>query len=57
MFNLFENEELKSEALAEAERLRKELRHHEYLDYVMDAPTITDAEYDRLMIRLREIEA
>ena len=56
MFNLFENEELKSEALAEAERLRKELRHHEYLYYVMDAPTITDAEYDRLMIRLREIE-
>ncbi|MBR5796627.1 MAG: NAD-dependent DNA ligase LigA [Phascolarctobacterium sp.] len=55
--NLFENEELKSEALAEAERLRKELRHHEYLYYVMDAPTITDAEYDRLMIRLREIEA
>ena len=57
MFNLFENEELKSEALAEAEQLRKELRHHEYLYYVMDAPTITDAEYDRLMIRLREIEA
>ena len=57
MFNLFENEELKSEALAEAERLRKELRHHEYLYYVMDAPTITDAEYDRLMIRLREIES
>ena len=48
---------MKSEALAEAERLRKELRHHEYLYYVMDAPTITDAEYDRLMIRLREIEA
>ncbi|MBR5582886.1 MAG: NAD-dependent DNA ligase LigA, partial [Phascolarctobacterium sp.] len=57
MMNLFENEELKSEALIEAERLRKELRHHEYLYYVMDAPTITDAEYDRLMIRLREIEA
>lgn len=57
MMNLFENEELKSEALAEAERLRKELRHHEYLYYVMDAPIITDAEYDRLMIRLREIEA
>ncbi|MBQ9764266.1 MAG: NAD-dependent DNA ligase LigA [Phascolarctobacterium sp.] len=57
MFNLFENEELKNEALAEAEALRKELRHHEYLYYVMDAPVITDAEYDRLMVRLREIEA
>jgi len=55
--NLFENEELKNEALAEAERLRKELRHHEYLYYVKDAPEITDAEYDRLMVRLREIEA
>ncbi len=57
MFNLFENEELKTEALAEAERLRKELRHHEYLYYVKDAPEITDAEYDRMMVRLREIEA
>ena len=57
MFNLFENEELKNEALAEAELLRKELRHHEYLYYVKDAPEITDAEYDRLMVRLREIEA
>ncbi len=43
--------------LAEAERLRKEIRHNEYLYYVLDAPEITDAEYDRLMVRLREIEA
>ena len=42
--------------LAEAERLRKEIRHNEYLYYVMDAPEITDAEYDRMMVRLREIE-
>lgn len=34
--------------LAEAERLRTEIRHHEYLYYVLDAPEITDAEYDRL---------
>ena len=43
--------------LAEAERLRKEIRHNEYLYYVLDAPEITDAEYDRMMVRLREIEA
>lgn len=43
--------------LAEAERLRKEIRHNEYLYYVLDAPEITDAEYDRLLVRLREIEA
>ena len=43
--------------LAEAERLRKEIRHNEYLYYVLDAPEITDAEYDRMLLRLREIEA
>lgn len=43
--------------LAKAERLRMEIRHHEYLYYVLDAPEITDAEYDRLMVRLREIES
>ncbi|HLJ49758.1 MAG TPA: NAD-dependent DNA ligase LigA [Bryobacteraceae bacterium] len=41
---------------AEAERLRDELRRHEHLYYVLDAPEITDAEYDALIRRLREIE-
>lgn len=44
-------------ALAEAEKLRREIRHNEYLYYVLDAPEITDAEYDRMMVRLRELEA
>lgn len=43
--------------LAEAEKLRREIRHNEYLYYVLDAPEITDAEYDRMMMRLRELEA
>lgn len=47
----------RAEDLAEAERLRKEIRHNEYLYYVLDAPEITDGEYDRMMVRLREIEA
>ncbi len=47
----------RKEDLEEAERLRNELRHHEYLYYVQDAPEITDAEYDRMMVRLRELEA
>ncbi len=47
----------KEERLKLAERLRSEIRHHEYLYYVLDNPEITDAEYDRLMVRLREIEA
>ncbi|AHJ77174.1 NAD-dependent DNA ligase LigA [Kosakonia sacchari] len=37
--------------------LRTSLRHHEYLYHVMDAPEIPDAEYDRLMRELRELEA
>lgn len=47
----------KERELAEAAALRQEIRHHEYLYYVLDAPEITDAEYDRMLVRLREIEA
>jgi len=32
-----------------AEELRAELRRHEHLYYVLDAPRITDAAYDALM--------
>ncbi|OFN66714.1 DNA ligase (NAD(+)) LigA [Enterobacter sp. HMSC055A11] len=37
--------------------LRTTLRHHEYLYHVMDTPEIPDAEYDRLMRELCELEA
>ncbi|ROP63016.1 DNA ligase (NAD+) [Enterobacter sp. BIGb0383] len=37
--------------------LRTTLRHHEYLYHVMDAPELPDAEYDRLMRELKELEA
>jgi DNA ligase (NAD+) len=40
----------------EAEKLRAELRRHEHLYYVQDQPEISDAEYDVLMRRLRELE-
>jgi DNA ligase (NAD+) len=40
----------------EVDRLREDLRRHERLYYVLDRPEITDAEYDALMNRLREIE-
>ncbi|WP_293728959.1 NAD-dependent DNA ligase LigA [uncultured Phascolarctobacterium sp.] len=53
--DLFADE--KTQDLAEAEQLRQEIRHHEYLYYVLDAPEITDSEYDRLLVRLRELEA
>lgn len=38
------------------ERLRETLRHHEHLYYVLDAPEITDAEYDALMRELKALE-
>jgi DNA ligase (NAD+) len=41
----------------EAEELREKIRRHEYLYYVEDNPEITDAAFDRLMNRLKEIEA
>jgi len=41
----------------EVEKLRDELRRHEHLYYVLDAPEISDAEYDALMRRLQELEA
>ncbi len=41
---------------AEAEQLRAKLRDHEHQYYVLDAPEITDAEYDALMRRLQELE-
>jgi DNA ligase (NAD+) len=40
-----------------AEVLRAELRRHEHLYYVMDAPAISDAAYDALMNELKRIEA
>lgn len=46
----------RAQALDEAQKLRSEIRHHEFLYYVLDAPEITDAEYDALMRRLQELE-
>jgi len=50
----------KSKPVKAAERieeLRAELRRHEHLYYVMDAPVISDAEYDALMNELKKLEA
>ena len=41
----------------ELEELRQEIRRHDYLYYVEDRPELTDAEYDRLMQRLKALEA
>ncbi|MGH9661966.1 MAG: NAD-dependent DNA ligase LigA [Bryobacteraceae bacterium] len=41
---------------AEIDKLRETLRRHERLYYVLDAPEISDAEYDALLRRLRDLE-
>ena len=46
-----------TELLQELETLRSEIRRHNKLYYVDDNPEVSDAEYDRLMRRLQEIEA
>src|SRR5580704_10183052 len=39
------------------EALREKIRRHEYLYYVVDNPEISDAEFDRLMQQLKDLEA
>ena len=41
---------------SEIEQLRDQLRHHEYLYYGLDAPVLTDAQYDALMNKLKALE-
>ena len=43
--------------LQELESLRRQVRHHDHLYYVLAAPTLTDAEYDALFRRLQALEA
>jgi len=40
-----------------AESLRRTIEHHNYRYFVLDDPEIPDAEFDRLMRELRELEA
>ncbi|HEX7090953.1 MAG TPA: NAD-dependent DNA ligase LigA [Longimicrobiales bacterium] len=46
----------RAEASRLAARLRDEIRHHDYLYYVLDRPEISDEEYDRLFDALKRIE-
>src|ERR1700684_2491698 len=40
----------------EIEALRDKIRHHDYRYYVLDDPELSDAAYDKLMNRLKELE-
>src|SRR5579859_2207062 len=48
---------MKAKLVDEVEELRETLRRHEHLYYVLDQPEISDAEYDSLMNRLRDLES
>lgn len=41
----------------EVEKLREEIRHHDHLYYTLAKPEISDREYDKLLERLKELEA
>ena len=44
-------------AASEIAALRDEIRHHDYLYYVAAAPEISDRDYDKLLERLKQLEA
>ncbi len=50
-------EEVPKEAAARAAELRTEIIHNNELYHQLDAPEIPDAEYDLLVVELRELEA
>ncbi len=50
------SEKIPPEIRQEMERLVRELNYHCYRYYVLDSPVISDEEYDRLFLRLKELE-
>jgi DNA ligase (NAD+) len=52
------NDRVKDRAVErQIDELRETIRHHEHLYYVLDAPELPDAEFDRLMQELKRLEA
>lgn len=47
----------RAKAEKRAVKLREELNHHNYRYYVLDDPVISDAQYDKLLRELQELEA
>lgn len=45
-----------SHVVSEVEQLRQEINQHNYRYYVLDDPAVPDAEYDRLLRRLQQLE-
>lgn len=51
------NEAGRTKELERIEKLRQELNYHNYRYHVLDAPVISDYEYDRMLVELRQLEA
>ena len=47
----------RAQAAARAAELRHELDYHAYRYYMLDAPEITDAAFDKMLVELQQIEA
>lgn len=47
---------MSEEAKKRIEKLRAEIRRHDYLYYVLNQPEISDREYDKLFAELKELE-
>lgn len=45
-----------AEDRARIDELRRQIDHHDYQYYVLDQPSVPDAEYDRLLRALRQLE-
>jgi DNA ligase (NAD+) len=50
-------EENMDDVAAQAAQLRREINRHNHLYYVLDAPELTDAEFDALVAALKTLEA
>ncbi len=48
---------LNPQIIQKVDDLRKALHRHNYRYYVLDDPEISDAEYDRMMRALKQLEA
>ncbi len=52
-----DSDSLKPDVQQEIESLRQEINFHNYRYHVLDAPIVSDYEFDRLLVRLRSLEA
>src|SRR3954470_4806644 len=55
--NFMSNRSSSSDISVELEKLRSDINYHNHRYHGLDDPHISDAEYDRMMQRLKEIEA